>query len=75
MGEWPAIWMKLWHIAKKYNLMVIEDAAQGVMSSYKGRALGAIGDIGAYSFHETKNIISGEGGTNFGQSRGACIES
>lgn len=49
-------------IAKKYNLYVIEDAAQGVMSSYKGRALGSIGDIGAYSFHETKNIISGEGG-------------
>ncbi|HEY0562231.1 MAG TPA: dTDP-4-amino-4,6-dideoxygalactose transaminase [Methylophilus sp.] len=49
-------------IAKKYNLLVIEDAAQGVMASYKGRALGAIGDIGAYSFHETKNIISGEGG-------------
>jgi dTDP-4-amino-4,6-dideoxygalactose transaminase len=49
-------------IAKKHNLMVIEDAAQGVMSTYKGRALGAIGDIGAYSFHETKNIISGEGG-------------
>jgi dTDP-4-amino-4,6-dideoxygalactose transaminase len=49
-------------IAKKYNLLVIEDAAQGVMSSYKGKALGAIGHIGAYSFHETKNIISGEGG-------------
>jgi len=49
-------------IAKKYNLLVIEDAAQGVMASYKGKALGAIGDIGAYSFHETKNIISGEGG-------------
>lgn len=49
-------------IAKKNNLIVIEDAAQGVMSTYKGRALGAIGDIGAYSFHETKNIISGEGG-------------
>lgn len=49
-------------IAKKYDLLVIEDAAQGVMSSYKGKALGAIGHIGAYSFHETKNIISGEGG-------------
>lgn len=49
-------------IAKKYNLLVIEDAAQGVMSTYKGQALGAIGHIGAYSFHETKNIISGEGG-------------
>ena len=49
-------------IAKKHNLLVIEDAAQGVMASYKGRALGSIGHIGAYSFHETKNIISGEGG-------------
>jgi dTDP-4-amino-4,6-dideoxygalactose transaminase len=49
-------------IAKKHHLLVIEDAAQGVMSSYKGKALGAIGHLGAYSFHETKNIISGEGG-------------
>ncbi len=49
-------------IAKKYNLLVIEDAAQGVMSKYKGKALGSIGDLGCYSFHETKNIISGEGG-------------
>jgi len=49
-------------IARKHNLFVIEDAAQGVMASYKGRALGSIGDIGAYSFHETKNVISGEGG-------------
>jgi dTDP-4-amino-4,6-dideoxygalactose transaminase len=49
-------------IAKKHNLLVIEDAAQGVMASYKGKALGAIGHLGAYSFHETKNIISGEGG-------------
>jgi dTDP-4-amino-4,6-dideoxygalactose transaminase len=49
-------------IAKKHNLLVIEDAAQGVMASYKGKALGAIGHIGCYSFHETKNIISGEGG-------------
>lgn len=49
-------------IAKKHGLKVVEDAAQGVMSSYKGRALGSIGDIGAYSFHETKNVISGEGG-------------
>jgi len=43
-------------------LRVVEDAAQGVMSTYKGRALGSIGDLGAYSFHETKNVISGEGG-------------
>lgn len=49
-------------IAKIYGLKVVEDAAQGVMASYKGRALGSIGDIGAYSFHETKNVISGEGG-------------
>ncbi|WBM60622.1 dTDP-4-amino-4,6-dideoxygalactose transaminase [Providencia sp. PROV188] len=50
-------------IAKKHNLFVIEDAAQGVMSTYKGKALGAIGHIGCYSFHETKNYSSGgEGG-------------
>ena len=49
-------------IARNYNLLVIEDAAQGVMATYKGRPLGSIGDLGCYSFHETKNIISGEGG-------------
>lgn len=49
-------------IAKRHNLKVVEDAAQGVMASYKGRALGSIGDLGAFSFHETKNVISGEGG-------------
>ena len=49
-------------LAKSYNLTVIEDAAQGVMSKYKGKSLGTIGDLGTYSFHETKNIISGEGG-------------
>lgn len=50
-------------IAKKYNLFVVEDAAQGMMSSYKGKALGTIGHLGAYSFHETKNYTSaGEGG-------------
>lgn len=49
-------------IARKHNLMVIEDAAQGIMSTYKGRPLGAIGHLGCLSFHETKNIISGEGG-------------
>ena len=49
-------------IARRHGLKVVEDAAQGVMSCYKGRALGSIGDLGAYSFHETKNVISGEGG-------------
>lgn len=49
-------------IAKNYNLLVIEDAAQGVMSSYKGRALGSIGDMAVFSFHETKNYSMGEGG-------------
>jgi len=49
-------------IAKKHNLLVIEDAAQAIMSTYKGRSLGSIGHMSAISFHETKNIISGEGG-------------
>ena len=49
-------------IAKRHNLMVVEDAAQGVMSTYKGKALGTIGDFGCYSFHETKNYSMGEGG-------------
>ena len=49
-------------IAKRHNLLVIEDAAQGIMSTYKGQALGAIGDFGCYSFHETKNYSMGEGG-------------
>lgn len=49
-------------IARRHDLLVIEDAAQGVMSTYKGRPLGSIGHMGAYSFHETKNILSGEGG-------------
>ena len=49
-------------IAKKYKLLVVEDAAQGVMSTYKGKALGTIADFGCYSFHETKNFSMGEGG-------------
>ena len=49
-------------IARRHNLCVVEDAAQGVMSSYKGKALGSIGDFGCYSFHETKNYSMGEGG-------------
>lgn len=53
---------KIMEIANKYNLYVIEDAAQGVMSTYKGKQLGTIGDLGAYSFHETKNYSMGEGG-------------
>lgn len=53
---------KIMKLAKKYNLMVIEDAAQGIMSAYKGKALGTIGDFGCFSFHETKNFSMGEGG-------------
>ena len=53
---------KIMGIASRYNLLVIEDAAQGVMCAYKGKPLGSIGHLGALSFHETKNIISGEGG-------------
>ncbi len=49
-------------LATTNDFAVVEDAAQGVMSTYKGRPLGGIGDLGAYSFHETKNVISGEGG-------------
>lgn len=53
---------RIMEIADKYGLKVIEDAAQGVMSKYKGRALGSIGNFGCYSFHETKNYSMGEGG-------------
>lgn len=53
---------KIMDIAKKRKLFVVEDAAQGVMSTYKGKALGTIGDFGCYSFHETKNYTMGEGG-------------
>lgn len=54
---------KIMNIAKNYNLFVVEDAAQGMMSMYKGKYLGTIGDFGTYSFHETKNYTMGEGGT------------
>lgn len=53
---------KIMEIAKKHNIMVIEDAAQGVMAAYKGKPLGTIGTFGCYSFHETKNLSMGEGG-------------
>lgn len=53
---------KIIEISKKYNLYVIEDAAQGVSSKYNGKYLGTMGDIGCYSFHETKNYSMGEGG-------------
>ncbi|QIM48058.1 dTDP-4-amino-4,6-dideoxygalactose transaminase [Pusillimonas sp. DMV24BSW_D] len=49
-------------IARRHHLHVVEDAAQGVMATYKGQPLGGIGNLGTYSFHETKNVISGEGG-------------
>ena len=53
---------QIMEISHKYKLLVIEDAAQAILSTYKGRPLGSIGHLGCYSFHETKNISSGEGG-------------
>ena len=53
---------KMMDIAQRHHLRVVEDAAQGVMAKYKGKDLGAIGDYGCYSFHETKNYSMGEGG-------------
>ena len=53
---------KIMEIANRHNLYVVEDAAQGLMARYKGRMLGTIGHLGTYSFHETKNFVSGEGG-------------
>ena len=53
---------KIMAVARKHHLIVVEDAAQGVMAKYKGKYLGTIGDFGSYSFHETKNYSMGEGG-------------
>ena len=53
---------KITELALKYNLKIVEDAAQGILSTYKGKMLGTIGDFGCYSFHETKNYSMGEGG-------------
>ena len=53
---------KIMAIAARHDLLVIEDAAQAIESFYNGRPLGSIGHLAAFSFHETKNIISGEGG-------------
>jgi dTDP-4-amino-4,6-dideoxygalactose transaminase len=50
-------------IAKRHDLRIVEDAAQAILSGYKGRSPGAIGDLGSFSFHETKNVMSGEGGS------------
>lgn len=60
---------KIMEIARRHNLFVAEDAAQGMMASYKGKALGTIGDFGTYSFHETKNYTMGEGGVCLIQNR------
>lgn len=61
-------------IAKRHHLLVVEDAAQGVMASYHGRALGTIGDFGCYSFHETKNYSMGEGGAILIRNKNAAEE-
>ena len=61
-------------IARRHGLIVIEDAAQGVMASYKGKALGTIGDMGVYSFHETKNYSMGEGGAILLRDEDHCEE-
>jgi dTDP-4-amino-4,6-dideoxygalactose transaminase len=58
----PADMDKLSDIAKEFNLLLVEDAAQAIGATYKGRQAGSLGDMAAFSFHETKNIISGEGG-------------
>lgn len=53
---------RIMEIARRHQLFVVEDAAQGIMSTYKGKALGTFGQFGAFSFHETKNYSMGEGG-------------
>ena len=58
----PADMDALQRIAERHDLLLVEDAAQALGSTYKGRAAGSLGDLGAFSFHETKNVISGEGG-------------
>lgn len=65
---------QIMELAQKYKLVVIEDAAQGIMSTYKGKALGAIGDFGCFSFHETKNYSMGEGGALLIQDEGYIEE-
>ena len=60
--ESVAKWHPILDIARKYDLRVVEDAAQGVNAFHNNRALGSIGHMGAFSFHETKNVICGEGG-------------
>jgi dTDP-4-amino-4,6-dideoxygalactose transaminase len=59
--------------ARRHGLKVVEDAAQGIMASYNNTAFGAIGDLGGFSFHETKNIISGEGGSLLVNDRGLAL--
>lgn len=65
---------RLMEIAARHGLKVVEDAAQGVMAHYKGRALGTLGDYGAFSFHETKNVICGEGGALLVNSEQAALQ-
>lgn len=61
-------------IAARHGLAVVEDAAQGVLASYRGQPLGSLGQLGAYSFHETKNVISGEGGALLVNDRALVLE-
>lgn len=65
---------KIMEIANKYNLKVVEDAAQGVGAFYKGKPLGTIGDYGCFSFHETKNYAMGEGGALIAKSKDGYLK-